>query len=951
MTKLTSNQESFIKMMLKGEEYERQGFELLLKRADFENFFDPLAHAALFDPSRNSGPVTANEAGSYWIPYWQPLGYLEAVAKIAGERADAELADKVMTVVRQVSQWRDDEGQTRDNYKTWVTFAKILGLLPTQSVLATDIEMLPVWLAGRFDRSMAGHALLGNTLRRFIDSQHPDDWGKACRILFHCTALEHIDEKWIGGDTRKKAQTVVKDYWLKESVSASATALGAKVGKDIADVFLARLRETFALELEGRSTWLSRPAIEDHPQNHSWEGPENRFVEGLRDALLAWVDTDPKTAQPYIDQLFAIGSEIVDRVAIHIVTQRFTALRASLALAIRPAMFDSGHAHELHQLFKTHFQAFTDDEKSATLAIIRNLPVPDRGDDSNRILRRLQRNWLSTIGGQGYQPAEDWLKELAADPSIGALSPHPDFNTYHTSSFGFGSTPHSVQELVGFAESGDIVKKLNDFVPNESFWDGPSIRSLADSVVEAVVVAPETFLQLLPSFLNAKPEYQYAVIAGFKKLWGAWDGKQAGLDWDDIWPKLVAFFEKILNDEQFWAAALVVDARTLSPNRDWVPPVISEFLRAGTREDAKAYSPTLLPRTWLLIDILLKKSEPQEKASEGDALNYAINTSKGKAVEALMDHALRACRVSDQTTKSHADVWRELQPAFDTELDACRDGNFEFSALAGAYIANLQYMDAAWTHTNFGKIFPTEFPANCLSALDGLSFAPATEPIYRELVESGVLEWALQQELKGNNTRENLIQRMSLAYLWGKETLESTSFAYLFDANLTGDLRVACRYFWSIRGEMLSGDHKERIFSFWDRCVSWSKEIEPAPTDLLSGLSLLSCHLDSIGQRELNWLLAVAPHVSVDYNADMFVEELERLATVSPIDVVQVFTCLLEKYQPAFDFEDRLKNLVKTLAENPDARPLAIKGLERLRHLPGMVQLYTSLTAKSGESG
>jgi hypothetical protein len=36
--------------------------------------------------------------------------------------------------------------------------------------------------------------------------------------------------------------------------------------------------------------------------------------------------------------------------------------------------------------------------------------------------------------------------------------------------------------------------------------------------------------------------------------------------------------------------------------------------------------------------------------------------------------------------------WRELEPLFDAELAQCCAGNFEFSALAGAYIANLHYM-------------------------------------------------------------------------------------------------------------------------------------------------------------------------------------------------------------------------------------------------------------------
>jgi hypothetical protein len=56
-------------------------------------------------------------------------------------------------------------------------------------------------------------------------------------------------------------------------------------------------------------------------------------------------------------------------------------------------------------------------------------------------------------------------------------------------------------------------------------------------VVEAIGLVPKTFLALLPSFLKARREYQYAVVAGFKKLLDAWDGKQSDFDWHDAWPK------------------------------------------------------------------------------------------------------------------------------------------------------------------------------------------------------------------------------------------------------------------------------------------------------------------------------------------------------------------------------------------------------------------------------
>jgi len=941
MTKLSTKQQSFIKTMLEDEEYERRGFELLIKRADFENFFDELAHAGLFDASRNPGPVAADQPGYYRLPYWNALGYLEAVAKRSGENDDVALAGKVMDVVRQVSRWRDKDGSIRDNENTWHAFVTIFGLVPMPVVSLDDIDLMPAWFEGSFSRSRVVAAFARGPLKRFVASARPEDWSKACRILYHCTAIRWLDKKKIGGGTQKTATTVVDDFWLKKLINSSATALGTKAGKAAADVFMTRLHDLFAQDMDGRITYLMRPAVEDHPQNHNLDGPLNRFVEGLRDVLLGWVDHDAASAQPFIEQLLCDDLDIVRRIAIHVLNERFEALRCLVPLLFRPEIFDTDHLHELYVLLKAHFQRFTEEEKEATVATIRAIPLPKTGDDPQRLFHHVQRKWLSAIAGRGYEPADNWFQELMSDSTLGGLSPHPDFHSYMEQRWGFGPTPHNEQELLAFAEAGTIVEKLNAFTPSNS-WDGPTTRSLADSVVEAVGQAPQIFLALLPSFLEAKREYQYAVIAGFKKLWDAWDGERDGFDWNDAWAKLVEFFENILGDQHFWSEPVTED-RSLSPNRNWIPPVISDFLRAGTRSDQRAYSPDLLPRTWLLTKILLRESESQQEPGEGDALDMAINTSKGRAVEALFDHALRWCRVTDSATGAHADIWRVMQPTFDDELAACRNNNYEFSALAGAYITNLQYLDSNWLHNNFCGIFPIDFPANCLSALDGLAFAPATEPIYRELVDKGILEWALQHEIKGAHARENLVQRMCLAYLWDKEELESPRFAVLFDRHRTDDLEIACKYFWAIRGEPLLDDQKERILLFWGRCVTWARTVEPLPAKLLSALSLLSCYLKFIGPRELVWLLAVAPHVSVNYNADFFIEELGRLVDVSPLEVGNVLATLLQTYQPSFDFEDGLKKLVTKLAQQPATRDYAFQCVERLTRIPGMLQLYGQL--------
>ena len=106
MDKLTSKQKSFIRLMTEGGEYARRGFDLLLQRQDFDDFFDALSAAGVFNAEQNPGPVPGDKPGFFLVPYWEPLKYLEAVATLSSERDDITLAEKVMNVVRNVSRWR-----------------------------------------------------------------------------------------------------------------------------------------------------------------------------------------------------------------------------------------------------------------------------------------------------------------------------------------------------------------------------------------------------------------------------------------------------------------------------------------------------------------------------------------------------------------------------------------------------------------------------------------------------------------------------------------------------------------------------------------------------------------------------------------------------------------------------------------------------------------------------
>jgi len=936
---LTTKLKLFIERMTRSEEQAQWGYELLLKRPDCDEFFDHLKSAGLFGAEHNRGPVPADQPGYVSIPYWHALDYLEAVAKRAGETNNLQLAEKVMSVVRDVSEAREPDGSIRDNHHTYRKFADILGMIPTAAVTQADLDLIPGWIQGKFNRGGVCHTLDKGAMRRLLASESPDDWNKAISILRHCTAIVWVEEQSLG-ESRKKPVTIVENHWLTKLIKNHAQDLGQRVGQRATELFIERLRETYDHTRRDLPSWVYRPAVEDHAQNHRWRGPENRFVEGLRDVLLSWVDHDRSTTQPFVQTLIGDDAEVLRRIGIHVLDRRWDALRQAFLAVIGPQFFDDEHLHEVYSLLQHHFEGFSDEEKAATIQAIRQL-ARSSGDDEEKVrLQRIQRKWLSAVAGKGYEPADIWFNALNTDQTLGGLSAHPDFHSYMEVWRGHGPSTYQPQELIVFAEKGNLIERLNEFQEQDS-WRGPTTRALVDSLEDAVVLAPTIFLRLLQGFINAKRPFQYGVISGFKRLWDKTGEPPPPVDWDKAWAEFIQFFERLIEDNAFWAEQAVKD-QNLTPNRDWIPPIIADFIRAGTQDDSKAYSSSLLTRTWKLLVILLEKLEWRDEPPQSDAMTQAINSSRGKAIEAVFSQALSACRLGDREQQQHAEVWASMRPIFAAELDKCQNANYEFSTLAGAYITHLNYIDRDWLKAEILKIFPSEFQNNFACALGGLAYADVTRPVYGLLVESGVLDRALRLQVEDRKVAERLVERIALAYLWGDEKLDSPRFAYLFESGQIEAIDDAVGWFWSIRKEQLSSEQVERILLFWERCVSWSRTLAETPAKLLSSLSLLACYIQSINDRELALVVAVAPHVHVGHNYDFFYEELDRLAETNALQVAVILKASLNTYVPYIDFEDRLKSILGKLAAR-GRRDEALVLADRLKQIPGMIQIFKDL--------
>jgi hypothetical protein len=905
LTNLSSKLESFIQMMRQDEESAWHGFDLLTKRPEPEQYFDALNEAGFFDPEKNSSPVPSTEPGFVQIPFWSALNYLEAVAKRASERDDDQLANKLLKVVRDVTNYRDPDGVARDNYRTYHKFADFFGLLPLRTIKKEDIHLVSVWLASKFDHGLVGSSLGKGLLKRLLASGSPEDIGKACLLMRECMTFRWLPEEDKRG---RELVTAIDDYWLKQIVDKYAKELGAKAGLPAVEIFEKGLREIFGDPRRRYGSTLWRPAIETNQQNLDFRGPENRFVEGMRDSLAGWIEVNPTEAAAFVTNALADEEEIVRRIAIHTTTENFGLLRDAFQAVIGPKLFSSGHRHELYRLLREQFAALSASGKEAVISALRALPKPTTGDEPERRLKYTQREWLTAIKDQ--PEASGWYAELSTDPALGSPTDQADFLSYHEIHHGPGPTPFGEESLIAFAEDGSIVDRLNQFKEMDS-WKGPTLGGLVAALEAAVASSPNTLLPLLSAFHGAKLPFQHALVAGFKRAFDPSNEAKPEFDWNIAWPKLMTFFSECLSDPAFWNYA-PEDNVNLIPNRTWMTTLIADFLEAGTKNDKTAYPPELLAKGWQIITTLLSHAA-EEEASLTDPMTHALNTEKGRVIGAMYNHALRVCRVAKQRHQSIAEAWASVRYAFDAEIAKCRNANFEFSTLSASYIANLDYMSHDWLVANVKQLFPSEFPLNFKVALGGLAYATPTPPIYELLSANGVFENAFKTKVEDSHTKERITEWICLAYLWGIESLESPLMAHLF-AGGSDQLQAAAEFFWGVHGQKLTQDQVERVLAFWTKCLAWSNMQKDVPVVLLSRLSRLAAYLNTIDTRAKHLLLAVVPYVHRDYSTDNMIKQLDRLVDNDPAATAEVLERLLDASAPTYDIDDKLKGLIQKLA-------------------------------------
>ena len=138
----TKHEVKFILELMEEEHYRSYFF----KKVTALHWFTVLKKEGFFKPSEKTKPQEVKEKGLFSIPVWNVLFYLEAVSQKVNLPGNEKYIDELLSIIKDVSNYKDAKGKRIDNYRTWYYFIKILLNLPNEKITEEIINLIPIWL-------------------------------------------------------------------------------------------------------------------------------------------------------------------------------------------------------------------------------------------------------------------------------------------------------------------------------------------------------------------------------------------------------------------------------------------------------------------------------------------------------------------------------------------------------------------------------------------------------------------------------------------------------------------------------------------------------------------------------------------------------------------------------------------------------------------------------------
>ncbi|MFB1095174.1 hypothetical protein ACEWH9_13535 [Vibrio diabolicus] len=845
-------------------------------------WFNAFNEKGLLAPSLNPSPV--NTEGNYWsTPSWPITQYLVSSSQHLCEQDNESYAKLYLQLILDVTAYASEHSFS--NYRTWWQFAKILRNIPSDLISTSEIEIISYWLSDRFDSRLVSKEI-GDWVVDLLETPNAHNNELILKVFDLLFDISSSESKI--SPEKSEPRLNMDGYTANSIAEKSAKKAGERLGVEVIELFESKFKQ--ALDIAENDQWsvIWRRAVEEHEQNSRRDDAEAITLKLFRDALLGYSNVNHDEAvSTMLCRMLDSKYQIIQRVAIYVAGKSFVKLSKELRKKLLSEdFFSDQYRHELWHFLKGNFINLTADEKKQTHDVISKLVYTDEsGVIEEKPTAYRQSVWYSSIKEQD-EKAQD-LYEMCKKIT-GKEPDHPDFSSYMSVGTIQHKSPVEINELLVLLKTpAELVKFLNEYKSKGNFRE-PGIEGLVKTFGELVTIECNTILSHAEHLIELKPYYLHELFSVYSRFW---EDKKT-LDWDSRWNEILAFSERLLVTDSFWNADSSNSEGAFIGNVNWVIGTLSRLIESGCKVDTHAFGIDKSSRAKRVLELILERQPGEAFNLDSDAVSIAINSPRGRCLEAYVNLALYECRNSNSETAKHSDIWGAYESIFTRELDKPDSVNeYEFAAIVGTYIPNFIFLSEEWTLTNLDKIFDRSNLQRWLCVIQGYSYVSHLQSeIYAFFRKHNYLELLLDSKYLKDETKNQYVEFACVAYIHKLEKIDEQDglFALLIRRANYSELETIIWFFGALRDNQ-EINIREIVLPLFPIFVALINPDTNEGKHFASRLSLWSEFIDEIDKQSKSWLMSVAPYAGYDYNADILIENLARLSDKYPQDTYEIW--------------------------------------------------------------
>lgn len=691
---------------------------LLGHTGHYRYFFDRLKNPEWIKPLQAKGffchpppPDRDEEKETIGFPPWPESLYLARIAHVKPEL----VLDVILTIPE------------TENVRVYEDLADAALAMPP-NLTAKLSEKAKQWAQSRYYQFVLPKKL-GNLVAHLARGGEVDDALDLARILLEVLPDPKSDEKAKEDTYSLPPSPAVRfDQWhyeeiLKKNIPELVKAGGAKAFDLLCDLLQTAVHYSQRNAEKGATedySWIWRPAIEDHPQNH--HGLKDSLVTAVRDAGESLIRTERADVGHLVERLESRPWLAFHRIALHLL-RCFSETSPDLIAQYLTdrALFDAPHSrHEYSLLLRGSFSLLSDPQQQVILGWIAEGPDLERfkqrqqkfagkrptDEDAERYRKYWQRDRLAWFKNSLPEVWRQLYEELVAE--FGQPE-HPEFASYSTGGWVGPTSPKSADELQAMTVS-EICGFLKTWQPSGEPMT-PSPEGLGRVLSTVVGERPNSFSEEAHEFQGLSPTYVCALLSGFRDALG----KGQTFDWKPVLDLCGWVLGQPLEIEGEGHEEIDED-----PHWEWTRKTVAELLSAGFKEGTGSIHFKYRETVWRILQPLTEDPDPTPEyeaeygGSNMDPTTISINTTRGEAMHAVIRYALWVRRHLEKEPDGKErldrgfDEMMEVREVLKARLDPLVEPSLAIRAVYGQWFPWLVLLDPTWAKQNANQIFPAE---------------------------------------------------------------------------------------------------------------------------------------------------------------------------------------------------------------------------------------------------